>query len=219
LAFLESDSIDSTYGFIEQHLLELQTEFAKVSVFKRDYAYRSSLPRWEPSQQFKRCSIIAKSRNYLLSAALEDEEWVLWIDVDVARWPDDVIEQLLTAEKDIVAPNCLSVRTGATFDYNTFKLKPGAETLDWSPYIVDGILQPPKGYGRLYLSDLCQYDCVEIDAVGGTMLLIRADLHREGLIFPPFSYKLHIETEGLALMAKDMGYPSWGLPNLEIFHP
>ena len=219
LAFLESDSIDNTYGFIEQHLLELQAEFAKVSVFKRDYAYRSSLPRWEASQQFKRRSIMAKSRNYLLSAALEDEEWVLWIDVDVARWPDDVIEQLLTADKDIVVPNCLSVRTGATSDYNTFKLKPGAETIDWSPYIVDGILQPPKGYGRLYLSDLRQYDCVEIDAVGGTMLLIRADLHREGLIFPPFSYKLHIETEGLALMAKDLGYQSWGLPNLKIFHP
>ncbi|MFQ5485209.1 MAG: hypothetical protein ACE5DO_07730, partial [Desulfobacterales bacterium] len=174
---------------------------------------------WETSQQFKRRSIMAKSRNYLLSEALEDEEWVLWIDVDVARWPGDVIEQLLTAKRDIVAPNCLSVRTGVTFDYNTFKLKPGAENLDWSPYIMDGILQPPIGYGRLYLSDLRKYDCVEIDAVGGTMLLIRADLHREGLIFPPFSYKLHIETEGLAQMAKDMGYRSWGLPNLEIFHP
>ena len=51
------------------------------------------------------------------------------------------------------------------------------------------------------------------------MLLVRADLHREGLVFPPFSYKSHIESEGLAFMARDMGYRCWGMPNLEIFHP
>ena len=54
---------------------------------------------------------------------------------------------------------------------------------------------------------------------GATMLLVKADLHREGVVFPTFSYKLHIETEGLAYLARDMGYKSWGLPNLEIFHP
>ncbi len=219
LAFLESDSIDGTHTFIEENLPALQAEFAKAKLFKHDYVYRSDLPRWEPSRQFRRRSTMAKSRNCLLAHALEDEAWVLWIDVDVARWPNDVIERLLVANKEIVVPNCLSLNTGKTFDHNTFKLKPDADKLDWSPYITDGILQPPKGYGRFYLSDLRQHDCVEIDAVGGTMLLIQADIHREGLVFPTFSYKRHIETEGLALMAKDMGYKCWGLPNLEIFHP
>ncbi len=219
LAFLESDSVDNTYTAIERYLSQLQEEFANVKLFKRDYAYRSSLPRWEKSQQFQRRSIMAKSRNLLLSQALENEEWVLWIDVDVARWPNNVIEQLLAVQKDIVVPNCLSLQTGETFDYNTFKLKPGSDAIDWSPHITDGILQPPKGFWRFYLSDLRQHDCVEIDGVGGTMLLIRSDLHREGLIFPPYSYKYHIETEGLTLMAKDMGYQAWGLPNLEIYHP
>jgi hypothetical protein len=59
----------------------------------------------------------------------------------------------------------------------------------------------------------------EVSGVGtGAMLLVRADLHREGLVFPPFSYKLHIETERLAMVAKDMGYQCWGLPNLKIIH-
>lgn len=219
LGFLEGDSLDNTYAAIDSHLPQLREEFAKVSLFKRDYAYRSSLPRWEKSQQFIRRSILAKSRNYLLSRALENEAWVLWIDVDVARWPDDVIERLLAVQKDIVVPHCVSLKTGETFDMNTFKLKPESDNFDWSPYITDGILQPPKGHGRFYLSDLRRHDCVEVDGVGGTMLLVRADLHREGLIFPPYSYKFHIETEGLALMAKDMGYQAWGLPNLEIHHP
>ncbi len=51
------------------------------------------------------------------------------------------------------------------------------------------------------------------------MLLVRARLHREGLVFPPFSYKLHIETEGLAYMARDMGYRCYGLPDVIIYHP
>jgi peptide chain release factor subunit 1 len=74
---------------------------------------------------------------------------------------------------------------------------------------------------------------VRLDAVGGTVLLVKADLHREGLIFPPFPYgvesrfirKPHpvwdageIETEGLGIMAKDMGSECWGLPDLEVVH-
>ncbi len=219
IAFLESDSVDGTFAFIEENLPALQAEFARVKLFRRDYGYHSNLPRWEPSAQFMRRSIMAKSRNHLLACALEDEEWVLWVDVDLARWPDNVIEQLLSAQKEIVVPNCLSEQTGETFDYNTFKLKPEAAYIDWSPYVINGILQPPKGYGRFYLTDLRQHYCVEVDGVGGTMLFVRADIHREGLVFPTFSYKLHIETEGLALMARDMGYKCWGLPRLEIFHP
>jgi len=33
-----------------------------------------------------------------------------------------------------------------------------------------------------------------------------------------FSVHTEIETEGLAMMAKDMGIECWGLPDLEIRH-
>jgi hypothetical protein len=29
---------------------------------------------------------------------------------------------------------------------------------------------------------------VRLDGVGGTVLLVRADVHRDGLLFPPFRY-------------------------------
>lgn len=77
-------------------------------------------------------------------------------------------------------------------------------------------------------------DLVPLDTVGGTMLLVRADAHRDGLIFPPFPYggrsalirennlfsssQGEIETEGLGVLASDMGYECWGMPNLEILH-
>jgi len=219
LAFLESDSSDGSYAFLERSLPGLQAEFARVSLFKRDFNFHLERPRWEMSQQLRRRSTISKSRNFLLARALQAEDWVLWIDADVSSWPPDVIEKLLEAGKEIVVPNCLGEGSQESFDLNTFKLKPGAEGIDWSPYVEDGLLQPPKGFGRLYLSDLQDSDCIEVEAVGGAMLLVRADLHREGLVFPPFPYKLFIDTEGLSQMARDMGYRCWGLPNLLIYHP
>jgi hypothetical protein len=87
-----------------------------------------------------------------------------------------------------------------------------------------------RDHARLNMHDLrAEGEVVQLDAVGGTMLLIRADIHRDGLIFPPFGYGKgnerartdrdgEIETEGLGIMAIDMGYQCWGMPRLEIRH-
>lgn len=217
LALLESDSEDGSF----ERLLEIQEalkgELRDVKVFKRDFGFRTALPRWATEIQRERRSVIAKSRNHLFQRALADEDWVLWLDVDLADYPADVLERLVEVEKDIVVPHCVG-QDGHTFDLNTFKFTEGAAARDWSPFVHDGIVQPPKGEGRLYLEDLREHAIVSVDAVGGTMLLVRADLHREGLVFPTFSYKLYIETEGLAMMARDMGYLCWGLPHLVVTH-
>lgn len=219
IALLESDSSDGTFEWLSGQLDGLRREFARVELFKRDYAYALPGHRADASEQLRRRGILARSRNYLLTRALRDETWVLWIDADVCRWPRDVIQQLLAVRKDIVVPNCLVEGTDRTFDYGTFRLKPDADDLDWTPYLVDGLILSPPGFGRFYLSDLRGFDCVSVDSVGGTMLLVRADLHREGLTFPAVPYRRYIETEGLAALAKDMGHRCWGLPKLEIFHP
>lgn len=218
IGFLESDSNDGTFDWLRENLFKLEREFRCVTLLKRDFDFKFKVPRWEPSIQVKRRSILAKSRNFLLYTSLDDEEWVLWLDVDVCSYPVDIINQLLAVEKEIVTPECILEATGKSYDWNTFKFKPGAEDQDWTPYTIDGVRLPPKGEGRLHLEDLQNYDLVEVDGVGTTMLLVKADLHREGLNFPSYSYKGYIESEGLAMMAKDMGYTSWGLPNLKILH-
>jgi hypothetical protein len=157
--------------------------------------------------------VIAKSRNHLLARALTDERWVLWIDVDVVEYPPDVLERLLATRRDIVHPHCVKAFGGPTFDLNAW-----------------------RDHGRLHMQDLRGgEELVRLDAVGGTMLLVRADLHRDGLIFPPFPYGARspfvrdpspwgppllgeLDTEGLGIMARDMGHQCWGLPNLEIRH-
>jgi hypothetical protein len=139
----------------------------------------------------------AKGRNHLLLHALDDEDWVLWMDVGLVEYPRDIIERLLAAGKDIVQP----------FDRNAW-----------------------RDHGKLHIDDLRgEGKLVELHAAGGTTLLVRAELHRDGLILPPFPYGVRngrirpgrprgLETEGLGIMAGEMGRRCWAIPDLEILH-
>ncbi len=218
IGLLEGDSTDDTYEILSAALPQLAVDFHAAYLFKEDMNYKSALPRWVPSEQRRRRAAIAKSRNSLLMRSLDNQDWVLWIDVDVESFPADVLEHMLATGKDIIVPHCV-LPDGRTFDLNTFKLEPGATSWDWSPYLIDGILQPPIGWGRNYLSDFPDEDLVELDSVGGTMLLVRAEVHRHGALFPVAPYNNLLETEGFASMARDMGYSCWGLPWLTIQHP
>lgn len=79
-----------------------------------------------------------------------------------------------------------------------------------------------EGYGdtiKVYLPNIPSNNpVVPIHGVGGCVLMIKADCHRQGLIFPTFVFKHHIETEGLAKMAARMGIGVFGMPNLYIIH-
>jgi len=211
IAFLEGDSEDGTYEALARRLAKVADRFRRAELHKRDYGFRipADQPRWAHHLQLRRRSILAKSRNHLLFRALRDEDWVLWLDVDVIEYPSDIIERLLATGKDIVHPNCVLDYGGPSFDRNAWRKR-----------------------GKLHLDDLRgEGDLVPLDSVGGTMLLVRADAHRDGLIFPPFPYGLRnpkirknnhwlgeLETEGLGIMALDMGLQCWGMPNLEIKH-
>jgi hypothetical protein len=216
LGFLESDSADSTHGALTARLPELREQYARVTLVKRDFGFHlpPGLPRWQPWLQLPRRSVLAKSRNHLLFAALRDEQWVLWLDVDLASYPTDVVERMLATGRDIVAPHCVVRPGGPTFDWNSWRAQ-GSVRMD---QLRDGP------------------ELVRLDAVGTTMLLVRADVHRDGLVFPAFPYGAaspfarnpspflkhaigEIESEGLALMAKDMGHECWGMPGLEVVHP
>jgi mannan polymerase complexes MNN9 subunit len=59
---------------------------------------------------------------------------------------------------------------------------------------------------------------VLLDGVGGTALLVRADVHRDGAMFPPFPFYNLIETEGFAKMAKRLGWQATGLPHYKVRH-
>lgn len=216
IGLLESDSTDGTCEAFERALGRLRNRWRSVALWKKDYQY--SIPegyhRWHAEIQLRRREILSHSRNELLRSALNDEDWVLWLDADVIEFPLDIIEQLLSYGKEILHPHCVLEYGGITFDRN-----------GW------------REHGRVLMQDVRGREILSpLDAVGGTMLWIRADLHRKGLIFPPRPYGLgnprirpaaecfdpenpgELETEGLGIMASDWKVQCWGLPNLEILH-
>ncbi len=215
LGLLESDSEDGTFEQLEEWLGRVRGRYRAASAWQKHFNFRvpAGFPRWTHAVQIPRRKILAKSRNHLLFRALDDEDWVLWLDVDVIDYPPDLIERLLVADRNIVHPHCVARYGGPSFDLNAW-----------------------RDHGRVHLDDLRGGpDLVRLDAVGGTVLLVRADVHREGLIFPAFPYGAaspavrrphplgrqiagEIETEGLGLLAQDMGYQCWGMPNLEVLH-
>ncbi|MDR3520859.1 MAG: hypothetical protein P4L54_04495 [Acidocella sp.] len=214
LGILEGDSEDDTPNQLAKQLTNGFADFARTTVSHRNFGFKipPGVPRWTAGLQPARRAILARARNHLLFRALASEDWVLWLDADVISYPANIIEQLLAVKRDIVQPNCVIKPGGPSFDLNA-----------WSDS------------GTRHLSDRRGEGLVRLTSVGGTMLLVRADLHRDGLVFPPFFYggrspwvrETHplrgaavgeIETEGLAIMAKDMGLECWGLPDIEILH-
>lgn len=217
IGFLESDSSDGGYDTLAAASTGLHRIFERVTLLRHDYGFHLAGHRAAREIQRRRREILARSRNRLLAGALRDEDWVLWLDADLADYPPDLLGRMLAAGRDIVTPYC--VRTdGTPFDLNTFCFAPESGGRDDPRHLYDELFQPPRGHGRLYLDAFQDRELVRVDSVGGTALLVRADLHREGLSFPPFSYKGYIETEGLAMMARDMGQACWALPRLRITH-
>ncbi|HLP23356.1 MAG TPA: hypothetical protein VK139_04865 [Microbacteriaceae bacterium] len=214
LGFLVSDSPDGTWEELQRRKPELEARYRRVTMRQKDFAFEVpfGLSRWSNVIQSQRRIVLAKSRNHLLFSALDDEEWVLWLDVDVASFPHDVVSQMWATGKSILHPNCVTAPGGRSFDGNAWRHS-----------------------GTLFMHGMRGQGLVRLEGVGGTMLLIKGDIHRDGLVFPSYPYGRRspyarirnevtgvgggeYETEGLAHMAKDMGHETWGMPDLEIVH-
>jgi len=211
IALLESDSEDDTPKVFREQLAELDGILRRTGFWKQDFGFNipRGVPRYAAPFQVRRRCTLAKARNHLLFRALDDEDWVLWLDADVIEYPPNIIERLLACEKDVVQPHCVTEYGGTSFDLNAW-----------------------RDHGSRHLDDLrAEGELARLDSVGGTMLLVRASLHRDGLVFPCFPYGIgnpkirrnnhwlgEIETEGLGIMADDMGIECWGMPLLEIKH-
>jgi hypothetical protein len=221
LVFCEGDSRDDTFEKLGRLTEPLKPFYREILLLRRETGTRfEPSRRWLPKVQRVRRAGIARVRNHLIDQGLNaTDDWALWIDSDVWRFPADIVAQLLGARARIVVPNCVTRPGGPSFDRNSFSSKPVRRDYRYFRMIKGGIFQPPGDYpDRLKLSDLRYCDRVPLDSVGGTMLLVDAALHRGGLRFPELPYDDLIETEAFGRLAKDCGITPIGLPRVEILH-
>ncbi|KAJ1822975.1 hypothetical protein LPJ60_001829 [Coemansia sp. RSA 2675] len=233
LAFLVSDSTDDT----QQRLIEAKrkyqedgpigTRFKRFDIHRQDFFY--ALPqnkRHMPRAQRDRRIVMARARNYLWTRALEDEQWVAWIDSDLASYPRTIMRDLMAYDKDVIVPNCLYAYKKnppryRVYDFNAWQETPESlamiETLKEDDFLVEGYKNLKTH--RKYLDKFEKNETlVPLDGVGGTFTLVKSHVHRSGVGFPTWVFQHQVETEGFAKLAKANGYGVFGLPHYNIYH-
>jgi hypothetical protein len=221
LVFCEGDSTDGSWEVLREAVQPLRDSFRDIQLLQKEIGTPYDREkRNKPRLQRARRSALAKVRNHLIRHGLdENDDWALWIDIDVWKFPSDIIATLIAQGRKIVVPNCVKVAGGPSFDRNSFVTTRLERDHRYYRAITNGLYQPPaESWGRLHLSDLRHLDRVELHGVGGTMLLVDASLHRGGLLFPEKPYHDLVETEGFGVLARDLGITPVGLPKVEILH-
>ncbi|KAI9279428.1 hypothetical protein BC943DRAFT_284069 [Umbelopsis sp. AD052] len=233
LAFLVSDTTDETVDELQRHARELQSRWSNryhsIRIFEKDFKFElTEEERHKYELQPKRRSFMARSRNYLLTAALTEEiSWVLWLDVDVVDYPETILEDLQSVDEDIVVPNCLLQRgDGAFWGYDKNNWQETPESLEKQKDLPEDFVLLEGYYefltGRYLMVDMPTHNPpltkVPLDGVGATFTLVKAQVHREGANFPSYPFQHQVETEGFAKMAKAMGFSVYGLPSYIIEH-
>lgn len=115
LAFLVSDSKDETEHMLTQLLEALQADpdpaqpYGEISVIHKDFGQavgQDVESRHGFAAQASRRKLMARARNWLLSAALRPyHSWVYWRDADVETCPFTIIEDLMRHDRDIIVPS------------------------------------------------------------------------------------------------------------------
>jgi Anp1/Glycosyltransferase sugar-binding region containing DXD motif len=215
LVFLDGGSKD---GSLEKMILfarRHQNDFGRIEVITRHFRVSADEPVRDGMSRMRH-SNMARVRNYLLRAALHDEDWVLWMEPDIVNIAPNTLCLLMATGALIALPNAVHAFGEGSADPRAWLTEREVSREAMAAFTSNGIYRPPAGYERLFLSDLRYFDQVVLDSAGPSMMLVHADLHRSGLIFPERPYRHLVDTEGFVVAARDLGIPSFGLPNMEV---
>ena len=216
-----------------------EKRFASISILRQDFdppiSSQDEAERHKMEFQKVRRASMARARNSLLFTTLgPTTSWVLWIDADIVETPPTLIQDMTSHDKAILVPNCFQryinekgKKDIRPYDYNSWQDSQVAADMAAGMGPDDIIVE---GYAEMatYRSLMAknadttesrdQRATMPLDGVGGTALLVKAEVHRDGAMFPPFAFYHLMETEGFARMARRLGWECWGLPNYFVSH-
>lgn len=208
--------------------------FASISILRQDFdppiSSQDESERHKKENQRARRSAMARARNSILFTTIgPTTSWVLWLDSDIVETPPTLIQDMTSHDKPVLVANCFQrfindkgKKDIRPYDYNSWQDSQVAADMAASMGPDDIILE---GYAdtATYRTLLAmnadtnesrdQRVVIPLDGVGGTTLMVKAEVHRDGAMFPPFAFYHLMETEGFAKMAKRLGWGCWGLPN------
>ncbi|KAF3386895.1 Mannan polymerase complexes subunit MNN9 [Penicillium rolfsii] len=212
----------------------IDNRFASISILRQDFEpplqSQDEKARHKMSAQKERRESMSRARNSLVFTTLgPSTSWVLWLDSDIVETPASLIQDLTKHNQPIIVPNCYQRYYDSKskkwdvrpYDYNSWIDSQTAQDLaaKMGPdeILLEGYAEMPTY--RTLMAYLPQFNALDpdrmiaLDGVGGTALMVKADVHRDGAMFPAFPFYNLVETEGFAKMAKRLGYAVSGLPD------
>ena len=214
--------------------------FASITILRQDFDppidSQDEKERHKKENQKVRRGAMARARNSILFTTIgPTTSWVLWLDADIVETPPTLIQDLTSHDKPIIVPNCFQrfvnehgKKDVRPYDYNSWQDSQiaidMAANLGPDDILLEGYADMPT-YRLLMAGSADTSERrderaeMQLDGVGGTALMVKAEIHRDGAMFPPFPFYHLIETEGFAKMARRLGYSCWGLPNYFVCPP
>ncbi|KAI2639244.1 Anp1-domain-containing protein [Xylaria nigripes] len=210
--------------------------FARVALYFRE-EQGQKLPyanRNKPHVQHERRARMAGQRNYLMLRTLRDEQHIVWIDPDIVSISSGIVQTMMGHANNnngvgIMTALCTQTRKH-NYDKNAWAFRQtvgdaaaadGIESkLDimgpiWDDQLSAAVQQ--FGEQRIYVSELIENthdnDLLHVDSVGTSILYMRANLVRQGILFPTSNIVgttwshpgwAGLETEGLCYMASQL---------------
>lgn len=200
----------------------VRRSIGRISVFyhpdTQSYPYSD---RHQEAVQYERRSTIASLRNKLMARALRDEDYIFWLDADVVDMSDDLVSTMISqAERNPKQVGAITARcqqgSNPNYDLNAWYIDRAVKGItkaiaEAQRQTYSEKLAQTRHYVPHQIKGLGNDEMGKLDSVGGTSLLLRADLVRKGLIFPPFKIVgttwaqggwAAQETEGICYMAE-----------------
>lgn len=213
-----------------------KNRFAGVTIIRQDFdtpVPQNEKERHALSAQKARRAAMSRARNSLLYTTLGPAtSWVLWLDADIVETPHTLIQDLARHDRAVIVPNCFQryvekgIKKIRPYDFNSWHdseaalkmaAKMGADEIILEGYEEMATWRSLMAFERAEGAD--PHTETMLDGVGGTALLVKAEVHRDGAMFPPFAFYHLIETEGFAKMARRLGHQPYGLPNYLVSTP
>ena len=219
---------------------EEKDRFGSITILRQEFdpplASQNEAERHKMSNQKARRSAMSKARNALLFTTIgPTTSWILWLDSDIVETPPTLIQDLASHDKPVLVPNCFQRFTNdkghpdiRPYDYNSWVDSQQAQELaaKMAPddILLEGYAEMPTFRTLMAMTaDTSEardsQKVIPLDGVGGTALMVKADVHRDGAMFPPFAFYHLMETEGFAKMARRLGWHCSGLPNYFVSFP
>lgn len=211
-------------------------KFKKITILRQDsnsLESQKEKDRHALKVQKERRSMMALARNSLLFTTIAPAtSWILWLDADIIETPPTIVQDMMSHDKPVLSANVYQRYTDdkgnpsiRPYDFNNWVeseegLKLASEMKD-DEIIVEGYaeLATYRPLMALFYDEKGDKNLeMALDGVGGGAVLVKADVHRDGAMFPSFPFYHLIETEGFAKMAKRLGYEIFGLPNYLVYH-